>query len=117
MNYKQDLAVRCEENLNSLSEEHILAIIDVNFKHILKLLNSSSEILFNQESTKNQTLSSLHIKILMLLDIISQTPEEFISFNILRVLLEGYTDIFQDGKSVKIETLADDTLRISAVNN
>ena len=81
------------------------------------MLNSSSEILFNQESTKNETLSSLHMKILMLLDIISQTPEEFVSFNILRVLLEGYTDIFQDGKSVKIETLADDTLRISAVNN
>ncbi len=57
------------------------------------------------------------MKMIMLKDLISKSAEEFESLDILKVLLECYTDIFQDGKSVKIETLEDGTLRISTADN
>lgn len=116
MNYKKDLAVHCEENLSSLSEDYISAIVDVNFKHIIKLLNSSSSILHSQELNNSLTLSSLYMKVLMLSEIIPKSAEEFESLDILKVWFEGSTDIFQDGKSIYIETLNDGTLKISAVN-
>jgi len=82
----------------------------------MKLLNSSSEMLYIHEPEKNPILRSLHIKIMMLFDIISKSAEEFESLDILKVFLEDYTDIFQDGKSISIETLKDGTLKISAEN-
>ncbi len=75
MDYKKNLAVHCKENFSSLSEDYISAIIDVNFRHIIKLLDSSSEILHGQELNNNPTLSSLYIKVLMLSDIISRSAE------------------------------------------
>jgi len=50
-------------------------------------------------------------------DLISKSAEEFVSLDILKELLAGETNIFQGGKSVKIETLEDGTLRISAADN
>jgi hypothetical protein len=51
----------------------------------------------------------------MLSDIISKSAEEYVSLDILKVLLEGTTvyNIFKEGDSVKIEALGDNALKIS----
>lgn len=108
------LTVKFEEKLKSLSDEYNIAIIDTTFEYIANLLGSLSEI---QEPETNPKLYSVFMKMITLNDLISKSAEEFESLNILKVLLEGYTDIFKDGKSVKIETLEDDTLRILAADN
>jgi hypothetical protein len=50
----------------------------------------------------------------MLSDLIAKSAEDYVSLNILKVLLEGETvhNIFQQGDSVKIEVLADNALKI-----
>jgi hypothetical protein len=111
------LTVQFEEKLKSLSDEYNLAVIDTNFEYIKNLLDSLFEMLDSQEPETNPKLHSVLMKVIMLKELILKTAEEFGSLDILKVLLECHTDIFQDGKSVKIETLEDDTLRISAADN
>jgi len=117
MENQKYLTVRFEENLKSLSDEYKLAIIDKDFAYIENLLGSLSEMLDSQEPETNPKLQAAYLKVLTLLDLISKSAEEFESLDILKVLLDGSTNIFQGGKSVKIETLEDGTLRISATDN
>jgi hypothetical protein len=51
----------------------------------------------------------------MLSDLISRSAEEYVSLDILKVLLEGESvhNIFQKGDSVEIEELPDNALKIS----
>jgi len=81
------------------------------------LLGSLSEGWASQEPETNPERQSAFLKVITLGDLISKSAEEFVSLDILKVLLEDSTDIFQGGKSVKIETLEDGTLRISAADN
>jgi hypothetical protein len=59
--------------------------------------------------------SALTLKAIMLSDLIAKSAEDYVSLNILKVLLEGETvhNIFQEGDSVKIEVLEDNALKIS----
>jgi hypothetical protein len=109
--------VQFEEKLKSLSDEYKFAITDANFEYIKNSLGSLSEILYSPERETNPKIHSVLLKVATLSDLISKSAEEFESLDILKVLLECYTDIFKDGKSVKIETLEDDTLRISAADS
>ncbi len=123
MNYKKDLAIRCKENLNSLSDEYMLEITDASFRHIDEVLISLYEILDNYLSQINvlrepkmfAALSSKTLKVATLSDLVTKSAEEFESLDILKVLLEGKTvhNIFQEGDSVKIEMLGDNALKIS----
>ena len=114
MEEQKYLTVKFEEKLKSLSDEYNIATINTTFEYIEKLLGSLSGI---QEPETNPELHSVFMKMIMLSDLISKSAEEFESLDILKVLLECHTDIFQDGKSVEIETLEDGTLRISAADN
>jgi hypothetical protein len=60
-------------------------------------------------------LSSETLKVATLSDLVTKSAEEYVSLNILKVLLEGETvhNIFQKGDSVKIEILGDNALKIS----
>lgn len=123
MNYKKDLAIRCKENLNSLSDEYMLEITDASFRHIDEVLISLYKILDNYLSQINvlrepkmfAALSSKTLKVATLSDLVTKSAEEFESLDILKVLLEGKTvhNIFQEGDSVKIEMLGDNALKIS----
>ncbi len=123
MNYKKDLAIQCRENLNSLSDEYMLEITNDSFRHIDELLLSSSQMLeshlcqvnVRREPKMYAALSAQILKIVTLSDLITKSPEEYVSLNILKVLLEGITvkNIFQEGDSVKIEVLEDNALKIS----
>jgi hypothetical protein len=123
MDCKKDLAIKCKENLNSLSDEYMLEITDVSFRHIDEVLISLYEILDNylfqinvpQEPKMFAALSSKTLKVAMLSDLVTKSAEEFESLDILKVLLEGQTvkSIFQKGDSVKIEMLGDNALKIS----
>ncbi len=123
MDYKKDLAIRCKENLNSLSDEYMLEITDASFRHIDEVLISLYKILDNYLSQINvlrepkmfAALSSKTLKVATLSDLVTKSAEEFESLDILKVLLEGKTvhNIFQEGDSVKIEMLGDNALKIS----
>ena len=123
MNYKKDLAIQCRDNLNSLSYEYMLEIIDSSFRHIDELLLSLSKILDSNLYQVNvrrgpkmyKAINAQILKAIMLSDLISKGAEEFESLNILKVLREGVTanNIFQDGDSVKIELLEGNALKIS----
>jgi len=125
MNYEKDLAIKCKENLNSLSNRYMLELADASFKDIDEVLLSLanrldshlSRVNIRREPKMYGVISSLTLKALILSDLITKSAEEYESLDILKVLLDGETDIFRKGHSVKIEKLADDTLRISAVNN
>lgn len=117
MEHQKYLTVEFEENLKSLSDEYKLAKINTTFEYIENLLGSLSEGWDSQEPETNPELQAAFLKVLTLLDLISKSAVEFVSLDILKVLLEGETNIFKDGKSVKIETLEDGALRISAADN
>lgn len=117
MGHQKYLTVEFEENLKSLSDEYKLAKINTTFEYIENLLGSLSEGWEIQEPETNPELQSAFLKAITLGDLISKSAEEFVSLDILKALLDGNTDIFQGGKSVKIETLEDGTLRISAADN
>ena len=124
VNYKKDLTIQCRENLNLLSDEYMLELADDTFRHIDEELLSLASMLDSHLSKGNAcrkprmygVISSLTLKAFMLSDLITKSAKEYVSLDILKVLLEDETDIFHEGNSVKIETLADDSLRISAVN-
>ncbi len=123
MDYKNELTLQCKENLTSLSDEYMIGITDASYRHIDEILNSLSIMLENHLSQVNArrepkiygVLSSLTLKTIMLSDLITQSAEEYVSLDILKVLLEGVAvhDIFQKGDSVKIEVLEDNALKIS----
>jgi hypothetical protein len=91
MDYKKDLAIQCRENMNSLSDEYMLKIIDSSFRHIDELLMSSSKMLDNhlchvnvrREPTMYKAITAQILKALMLSDLISKSAEEFESLYIL----------------------------------
>jgi hypothetical protein len=123
LNYKKDLTINCKKNLMSLSDEYMLGITDATVRHIEELLLSLSKMLDNhlclvnphREPKMYKALSAQTLKMIMLSDLITKSAEEYESLDILKVLLEGVTvhDIFQEGDSVKIEVLQDNTLKIS----
>ncbi len=107
MDYKKDLAIHCKENLKSPSDEDMFEIADASFKHIDESLLSLSKMLDNHLSQVNArrepkmyaTLSAQTLKAIMLSDLITKSAEEYVSLDILKVLLEGETvhNIFQEG--------------------
>jgi hypothetical protein len=115
--YVKEMTMGFEENLKALSDEYKLAKINTTFEYIENLLGSLSEGWDSQEPETNPELQSALLKVITLGDLISKSAEEFVSLDILKELLAGETNIFQGGKSVKIETLEDGTLRISAADN
>ena len=122
MSYKKDLTIRCKENLNSPSDEYMIEITDATFRHMDEVLLSISTMLDDHLSQINVCrepkmygiFSALTLKAIMLSDLIAKSAEDYVSLNILKVLLEGETvhNIFQQGDSVKIEVLADNALKI-----
>jgi hypothetical protein len=78
--------------------------------------NHLSLVNARREPKMYAALSAETLKVIMLSDLISKSAEEYIFLDILKVLLEGETvhNIFQEGDSVKIETLEDNTFKISS---
>jgi hypothetical protein len=101
----------------------MLEIADASFRHIDESLLSLSKMLDSNLSQVNArrepkmyaALSAQTLKAIMLSDLITKSAEEYVSLDVLKVLLEGETvnNIFQRGDSIKIEVLPDNTLRIS----
>lgn len=123
MCYEQNSNIECKENLTSLTEECVIERTNAGFRHIEEVLQSLSKMLDTFLSQVNdcrepkmfQSLSSLRLKVIMSLDIITKSAEECVSPGILKGLLECVTmqNLFQKGDSMIIEVLPDNTLRIS----
>ncbi len=122
MDYKPDSTNQYEDKLKSLSYEYILEMSDASFRHIeeeLKYLSkrldsSLFQLNAQKEPEIDKSISSLRLKVVILSDLITKNPEEYVSPTILKALLERFTmqNIFQKGDSIIIEVLPDNTLKI-----
>jgi hypothetical protein len=90
---------RIEEELESLSKRLDSNVFQLNAQ---------------KEPEIDKSISSLKLKVIILLDLITKSPEDYVSPTILKALLERFTmqTLFQRGDSIIIEALPDNTLKI-----